>query len=147
MAGMLCALGVMTAIYNRDVVGSGEGQVVDMSLYESVFRCMEGTVADYGMNNVVRERTGNRHPLTTPGEHYMTKDGKWMVLASANDRVFERFAKAIGREDLLQDSRFAKQANRSKTENKDILEAITSKWIALVTVGVCKRKILIRIAI
>lgn len=139
MAGLFCAYGILAAVYNRDVVGTGVGQVVDMSLYESVFRIMESAVVDYKLTGTVRERTGNRHILSTPGEHYKTKDGKWLVIAVANDRVFERFAKGINREDLLEDSRFNKQVERSKTENKDIIEDITSKWVEDHTLDECLR--------
>ncbi len=130
MSGLFCALGVLIALYNRDVVGTGKGQYIDLALYESVFRIIETAVVDYKMFGAVRQRMGNDAPTGAPANNYLTKDGQWVSLAVSNDRVFSRLAAAIGREDLLADQRFAHQVERQFPENKAALDQIAREWIA-----------------
>jgi len=130
MSGMFAALGVMFALYHRDAAGSGEGQMIDLGLYESVFRVMESTAVDYKLFGDIRNRVGNKHPLSVPGDHYLTKDGRWVTIASGNDKVFKKLAVAIGREDLLSDPRFVSHGERTKPENRAAIEEICKQWFA-----------------
>ena len=139
-SGVFMAMAVMMAIYNRDVVGTGEGQQIDLALFESPFRILENTVVEYDLFGTVRERTGNGHPNTAPGNNYLTKDGKWVVVASGNDRVFSRFAKAINRLDLLDDPRFKTNADRTgNQEHKRMIDDICRAWVADHTEKECER--------
>lgn len=135
--GMWAAIGTLIALYNRDVVGTGKGQVVDVSLFESIFRIMEATATDYKFFGNIRQRIGNAHPMSVPGDHYLTKDCKWVTIASTGDKVFNKYAKAIGREDLLEDDRYNKQIARQEPENKAVIEQITKEWVAAHTESEC----------
>jgi len=135
LSGMFAALGVMYAIYYRDVRHKNIGQIVDIGLYESVFRIMEGTVVDYALTGKVRQRTGNDHPGSIPGGHYKTKDGKWIVIAVANNRVFERFADCISMPELKKDPRYKSQPERLKHRRE--LDIITYKWVSEHTLDEC----------
>jgi formyl-CoA transferase len=135
LSGVFAALGVMYCLYYRDAKGGNIGQVIDLSLYESVFRIMEDTVADYSVSGKIRERIGIEHPTTVPGSVYKTKDNKWITIAVANDRIFAKFANCIGMPSLIEDSRFATQHLR--IENREVIEEVTSNWVAKHTQDEC----------
>jgi formyl-CoA transferase/succinyl-CoA--D-citramalate CoA-transferase len=135
LTGYAAALGVLTAIYERDVKGSGQGQEIDIGLYEPVFRIMEFTALDYWLTGKVRERIGNAFPATVPSGHFQTKDGKWLSLAVGNDRIFERFTKGIQREDLLLRPEYKTHIDRMG--NREELDAIAKAWIAGHTADEC----------
>jgi crotonobetainyl-CoA:carnitine CoA-transferase CaiB-like acyl-CoA transferase len=111
------ALATMLALYWRDAQGGGEGQLIDLALYEALFRITEDTVPAYDKLGVVRERTGNRNPGFTPGENFLTADGTWIMIAAGGDNVFARLAKVMGREDLLADERFGTARGRNLNPN------------------------------
>lgn len=121
------ALGAVLALYHRDAQGSGEGQYVDVSLFETVFRLMEFTLGAYHKMGLVRERIGNGHPTSQPGESFLTKDGKWVTIACVGDRMFQRFARTVGRDDWLADPRFKTSAGRLK--DVDEIHAFTREWV------------------
>jgi len=135
LTGMFTLSGVLMALYNRDVVGTGKGQHIDSSLYESIFRISEATVADYSYKGVIRERVGNAHISTIPGGHYLTRDDKYLVLAVGGDKVFTRFAELIGRKDLVEDERF--KNGEARHANRDIIDDIAAKWIREHTLQEC----------
>lgn len=135
LTGLFSLFGAMAAVYYRDNVGSGVGQHIDISLYESVLRIMEASLADYSYKGIVRERMGNAHLATIPGGHYLTKDGKYLVLAVAGEKVFSLFAKAIGREDMITDEKFSTASVRNI--NRQEIEDVTSKWISEHTLREC----------
>lgn len=125
LAGLHAALGLMTAIYHRDVNG-GQGQVVDVAIYESVFNMMESLVPEYDMYGEIRERQGSRLTGVVPTNTYLCKDGKYIIIGGNGDSVFKRFMQAIGRFDLAEDPRFKHNNNRVEHEH-EIDEAI-SNW-------------------
>ena len=134
LTGLFALNGTLTALYYRDH-GGNTGQHIDVSLYESVLRIMEATLADYSYRGVVRKRIGNAHISTIPGGHYLTKDQQYVVLAVGGDKIFAQFARAIGREDMANDERYATAAARS--ERRAEIEEITSSWIAEHTCKEC----------
>ena len=107
---------------------SGEGQGVELSLYESVLRVMEWTVAGFDRLGVVRARTGNRLANSAPLDNYATSDGRYVCIAAAGDVLFPRLAKAIGRPDLLEDERFSSLGARA--QNADAINEIVAAWCA-----------------
>lgn len=88
------AYGIMAALYQRDMRG-GEGQQIDLSLYETVFRFTDVMVTAYDKIGLPRERTGNLHFAAAPGDHFETCDGRYIVLTVSNDRMFNRLCEAI----------------------------------------------------
>lgn len=117
----------LMAIFERDVGrgGSGEGQVIDVSLTEPLWRIFFGDVEAYDYDGHIQERTGNQHPSTAPRNIYETKDG-FMTMSASNQKIFERVAKSIDKEWLIDDDRFVD--NAARTENADALDEIIEEW-------------------
>src|SRR5438105_10937608 len=112
LTALFNTIGVLAALYERE--RSGEGQGVELALYESVLRIMEWTVAAYDRQGVVRERTGNRLANSAPLDNYETADGRYVCIAAAGDVLFPRLCAAMENEALLTDERFASLAQRAK---------------------------------
>ena len=127
LAGMFAALGVLMALYNRDVHG-GTGQIIDTALYEAVFAVLEATLTEYDRTGYERTRTGTLLPGFAPSNLYPCKNGQWIVIAANTDGLFKRLCTLMEREDLLTDERFAMQVVRA--ENREEIDAIVSDWTA-----------------
>lgn len=126
VATVFAALGALSAIYHRDVQGTGEGQVVDVSLYEPLFRLVESQVIGYDQLGIIKRRMGNRMEEDSPRNAYETKDGEWVTISASSQRTFERLAKAVGRPDLITDPRY--KDNPSRVGNADELDTILAAW-------------------
>lgn len=121
------ALAIMTAVYERDVLGSGRGQVIDISLYEPLMRLMEASMVEYSILGTIPQRMGNRLPSAAPRNAYITKDFQWVAISASAQPIAEKVFHAIGRPELIQDARFCD--NPSRVENVDELDAIVGGWI------------------
>lgn len=124
LTALFNTIGVLAALVERE--RSGEGQGVELSLYESVLRVMEWTVAGYDRLGIVRARTGNRLANSAPLDNYETDDGRYVCIAAAGDVLFPRLAEAMGRQDLLQDARFSSLEARAR--NADAINDIVADW-------------------
>jgi len=120
------AFAIMMALYHRDVQ-RGAGQWVDLALYESVFRVLEHTVAAYDRLGSVREREGNRLRNSAPLDNWETKDGQFVCIVAAGDGLFPRLARAMGREDLLRDPRFA--SLNARVAHAHDINTIVAEWV------------------
>ena len=105
---------------------TGRGQVIDISLFEGVFRILDNLTVAYQKLGVVRERTGTATANVVPHNHYPTRDGKWVAIACTTDRIFERLAEAMGRGEMGADARYATGAAR--VENRAEVDAAVSGW-------------------
>lgn len=92
-AGLYGAFAVLAALRHRD--RTGEGQIVDVSLYESIFRFTDYLALAYDALGIVRERAGSQ-AHAAPHDHFPTADEKWIAIACTSDRIFARLATAIG---------------------------------------------------
>lgn len=128
VAGIQSALCIMTAIYERDVLGSGIGQVIDISLYEPLMRLMEGSVVEYSVLGTVPSRVGNRINSAAPRNAYKTKNGRWVALSASSQQIAENVFHAIGRPELIDDLRF--RDNPSRIRNVEELDNIIGTWIS-----------------
>jgi len=131
LTGVFNAFAIVAALYERDRRArepgtSPRGQWVELSLYESVLRVMEHTLAAYDRLGIVREREGNRLKNSAPLDNWETQDGKYVSIIAAGDGLFPRLARAMGREDLLADPRFRTMALRA--EHGDEINAIVAEW-------------------
>ena len=127
-AATFAVQGVMFALFERDVGragGSGEGQVIDMSLYEPLFRLFVSEVEAYDRLGEVRERIGNHHESAAPRNVYETADG-YMTLSASAQSIFENVAEAIDRPDIVDDPRFA--TNEARVDHADELDGIVEAW-------------------
>jgi len=121
-AGMFGAIGILAALRARET--TGKGQLVDISMLDCQVALLENAIARYWAIKKPPLPTGNRHPSVTPFEAFPTKDN-YVICAAGNEKLWEKFCQAVGREDLLKDPRF--ENNRLRTENIADLEEILFK--------------------
>ncbi len=112
IAAIYAVMSAMMALYNRDVKG-GEGQYIDVALYEAIFSLMESMVPEYDQFKFIRERSGNTLPGIAPSNIYKCKDGKYVAIGANGDSIFKRLTKAMNREDLDTEE-FAHNDGRAK---------------------------------
>jgi len=130
LAATYGALGALAALHRRSV--SGHGQIIDVSLYESVLQVMEGMLPEFQLSGYKRTRTGSTIPRVAPSNVYPCCDGELMIGAN-NDAIFERFCKIIGRPEMLCDPRYA--TLQARGANMDALDAEIAAWTAQHTVA------------
>jgi crotonobetainyl-CoA:carnitine CoA-transferase CaiB-like acyl-CoA transferase len=117
---------VMMALYHRDVRGK-TGQVIDLSIFESLFSILGPQAIEYDQLGKIQNRCGNRSPRGVPRNVYKTSDNRWVAIsASASDMAFRLF-KAIGRDDMVDDPRYATPQQR--LTNGDEVDSIVTEWI------------------
>lgn len=109
MTGMFGAMGVLAALYHRNL--TGEGQFVDTSLFESGIAATFHQSSQYVATGEAPVARGNVHPLSGPYEVFQSKDG-WMTVAAGNDERWASLSQLLGREDLVDDPRYAKTPER-----------------------------------
>lgn len=126
LGALMGAFSIMLALYHRDARG-GQGQYVDLALFEAVFRFSDVLITAYDKLGVVRERRGNLHFAAAPGNHFRTQDGRFLVLTVSNDGVFRRLCEAMEQPELLADPRFASHALR--WQHIDDINACVGEWI------------------
>jgi crotonobetainyl-CoA:carnitine CoA-transferase CaiB-like acyl-CoA transferase len=125
-SGMYGAIGVLLALRARDA--TGVGQVVDLALYESMFRVLDEMVPAYQQNGIVRERQGADTVNVVPHSHYLTKDDKWVAIACTNDKIFARLAEVMGAPELAQPTAWGNVDAR--LAQRDAVNARVSRWTA-----------------
>jgi formyl-CoA transferase len=125
-AGLYGAAVAMIAL--RHAEATGTGQVIDLSLFEPLFAVLEPQMANWRITGQRKPRTGSRSTNTAPRNVYRTKDGRWVCLSASTQGMTEKLFRAIGREDLIADPRFADNAARLRHWQE--LDAIIGGWIA-----------------
>lgn len=124
ISGLYGAVGIMLALRSRD--SSGEGQMIDVALYESVFRVLDEIATAYAWDGNVRPRLGLHTSNACPHGHFETADGEWISIACTNDKMFERFCFVMEQPELSSKDKFASYLTR--IEKADSVNAIVSKW-------------------
>ena len=139
IAGVFGAMAGMMALYRREKVpaapgddtgrpnGHSGGQVVDLSLFEPLFRLCIPHLPMYDLLGIVRERVGNDFPDAAPRSLYRTGDQRWLGLSATSQSTWEALARAMGLSHLLEDARFAN--NAARLENKDALNEELQAWL------------------
>ena len=122
-------MGVLAALHHR--TRTGQGQVIDATLYESVLQVMEGLVPEYDYNGVIRERSGSILPGIAPSNVYICKDGEYMIGAN-KDSLWRRLAVVMGQPELGDDPRYATHLARG--EHQHALDALINRWTGTLTV-------------
>lgn len=126
IAALWGVIGALMALRHREVNG-GQGQVVDVALYEAVFAMMESLVPEFDVFGFIRERTGNIMPGITPSSIHTTACGKHVQIGANGDAIFKRFMLAIGRDDLATDPQLADNAGRDA--RRDELYGVIDRWV------------------
>src|SRR3954453_20127322 len=121
-AGLFCAMGILTALLEREV--SGEGQWVQTSLLQAQIFMLDFQAARWLMENDVPKQAGNNHPTSIPTGVFKTSDG-YINIATTGGRIWERCAQAIGAPELVSNPDYATAPARSK--NRDALNAEINK--------------------
>ncbi|MBT6276444.1 MAG: CoA transferase [Chromatiales bacterium] len=124
--GTFGALAAMFALYQRDAQG-GEGQLIDLALYEPTFRITGDMMSNFKRDGSNRERIGNRNPTFSPAGTFETRDGRYVQIAAGGDKVFQRLAAAMDRPELAEDPRYS--VSRERIGRADELEALVGQWI------------------
>jgi crotonobetainyl-CoA:carnitine CoA-transferase CaiB-like acyl-CoA transferase len=103
--GLMGAFLVLVALRERD--RSGCGQVIDLSLYDTLFTLLGPQVVNFDQLGIVQQREGSRLPFTAPRNTYLTRDRRWVAIAGSTQSVFERICEALEVPDLYADPRFS----------------------------------------
>ena len=125
LASMHAVIGALMSVL-RVKTGQGDGQVVDVSLVESVFNVMESLVPEYSMLGHVRERTGGALPGIAPSNTYPTGDGGFVVIAGNSDPIYVRLMQAIGRPDLAERPDLAQNDGRAR--HCELIDEAIAAW-------------------
>ncbi|MSU96218.1 CoA transferase [Pseudomonas mandelii] len=126
IAALWGVIGALMALRHREVNG-GQGQVVDVALYEAIFAMMESMVPEFDVFGFIRERTGNIMPGITPSSIHTSADGKHVQIGANGDAIFKRFMLVIGREDLANDPALA--SNDGRDSRRDEIYGVIDRWV------------------
>ena len=123
LAATFACNAALAALHHRE--RTGEGQVIDASIYESVLNVMEATIPEYTVSDYIRERSGSSLPNVAPSNIYDCEDGIFLIAAN-QDTVFKRLCEAMGQPELSADERFATHTARGA--NQKLLDDIINEW-------------------
>nr|WP_315227714.1 CaiB/BaiF CoA-transferase family protein [uncultured Limnohabitans sp.] len=130
LASLHGVIGILLALQERQ--HSGQGQVIDVALYEAVFNCMESLLPEYSAFGVVREAAGSALPGIAPSNAYRCQDEGYVLIAGNGDSIFKRLMHTLDRDDLGQDPALADNAGRVKRVEE--IDAVIGAWTAQHTV-------------
>jgi len=126
-SGMFGAYSILAALYRRDH-GGGRGQVIDLALYEPLFRMIEEQVIQYDQLGETTGRIGNRMMINAPRGLFKTKDGRWVALSAFTQSTVNRLMRVIGGDALVGDTRLQGAPNR--VANVEWVEGVIGGWMA-----------------
>jgi len=126
ISGIHAALGIAMALLEKQK--SGEGQVVDVALVESMFNLMEAVVPEFDGNGVIREPSGSTVTGIVPTNTYRCRDGKYIVIGGNGDSIFQRLMRAADKPQMADDPRLA--SNQGRVQHEDEIDSALSEWCA-----------------
>jgi crotonobetainyl-CoA:carnitine CoA-transferase CaiB-like acyl-CoA transferase len=126
MAGIYGAMGTLLAMQAREK--TGRGQMVDIGLYEPIFRILDELAPAFQHKGFVRQRMGPGTVNVVPHSHYPTKDGRWIAIACTNDKIFSRLAEAMDRPDLAGPDSWGPLAHRER--DRGLVDEVVAAWTA-----------------
>jgi succinyl-CoA:(S)-malate CoA-transferase subunit B len=126
LAGLYGAFGALLALRAREKTGLG--QVVDIGLYEPIFRILDELAPAYARSGFVRQRMGPGTVNVVPHSHYPTKDARWIAIACTSDKIFARLAAAMGAPELAGDGKWGTLARREA--ERELVDAYVAAWTA-----------------
>lgn len=125
IASLFGAIGVLIALRHQEA--TGRGQMVDVGIYEAVFRVLDEIATAYGANGKIREREGSGSFVAVPHGHFLTGDDRWIAIACTTDKMFERLCVAMGQPHLASSSVYGPQALR--LADRDRVNQIVGDWV------------------
>lgn len=125
LAGVMGAVGALIALRHKE--RTGEGQAVDLALYEPILRMLDELIPVYGATGYVRERIGSGTEYVVPHNHYQARDGRWVAIACTNERMWERFTRAIERPEIKDDPRFRTMQDR--VAHREEMDRLVAEWV------------------
>jgi crotonobetainyl-CoA:carnitine CoA-transferase CaiB-like acyl-CoA transferase len=125
LASLYGVIGALLALHHLKVNG-GAGQYIDVALYEAVFGVMESLIPEFSGFGHVRERTGAALPGIVPSNTYPCRDGAYVIIAGNSDGIYKRLMHAIGRPDLAEDTRLAR--NDGRAQHTEMLDDAIGGW-------------------
>lgn len=126
LSSLYGVIGVLLALQERQ--HSGQGQEIDVALYESVFAMMESLIPEYDAFGYIREPAGSALPGITPSNSYPCNDGAYVLIAGNGDSIYKRLMSLIGRDDLGNDPRL--QQNDGRSEHAELIDNAIAEWTA-----------------
>jgi crotonobetainyl-CoA:carnitine CoA-transferase CaiB-like acyl-CoA transferase len=126
LSSLYGVIGVLLALQER--ARSGEGQEIDVALYESVFAMMESLIPEYDAFGYVREPAGSALPGITPSNSYPCNDGSYVLIAGNGDSIYKRLMSLIGRDDLGNDPRL--EQNDGRSQHAELIDSAIAEWTA-----------------
>ena len=126
LTGMFAVQGLLMALYWRDALGGGKGQIVDAAISESCFTMMESSLPEYDAFGIVRQPSGTGLAKIAPSNIYPTSDGKWVVVAANLDPLFRRLSVAMGKPEWADDPRF--KTHEARGEHQEELDGMIADW-------------------
>jgi crotonobetainyl-CoA:carnitine CoA-transferase CaiB-like acyl-CoA transferase len=126
IAGIAAAMGTAMALYRRE--RSGQGDQVDVALYEPLMFIVGDMIMNYTGTGYVQGRVGNGTGSASPRGVYQAADGKWLSIAASNQQIAKRLFAAMGQPELIENARYATNAVRMK--HNDELQALVTGWVA-----------------
>jgi len=130
-AGLYGAAAAMIAL--RHAEATGQGQVLDVSLFEPIHVMMEPQHANYRLTRALKPRTGSRSTNAVPRNAYATRDGAWVCLSASTQGMTEKLLRSIGRAELITDPRF--RTNADRVRHGEELDGIVADHIAGLTLA------------
>ena len=126
IASLYGAIGIMVALRHREK--SGCGQIIDVGIYEAIFRMMEEIASVYGVSGKIREREGSGSFVAVPHGHFRTRDDRWIAIACTTDKMFERLSVAMGQPELSSSGLYGDQ--RTRLAARDSVNTLVIDWVA-----------------
>ncbi len=128
LAALHAVIGILMALLHRGRLGRGQGQTVDVAIYEAVFNMLESVVPEFDGAGMVRGPSGSTLTGIVPTGTFACADGRYVVIGGNGDSIYKRLMHAIGRDDLGADPRLADNAGR--VEQQSVIEAAIAQWTA-----------------
>ena len=126
MAGLFGAFAVQMALRARD--RTGHGQVIDVALYDGIFRILDEVAPAFQKGGYIRKRDGAETPIVVPHSHFPTRDERWIAIACTNDRIFGRLTRVMGQPEISDDPRYA--TNAARLLHRHAVNGIIADWTA-----------------
>ncbi|HKD29039.1 MAG TPA: CoA transferase [Xanthobacteraceae bacterium] len=126
ITGLYGAFAVMTALRARDC--GGRGQIIDLSLLESMFSVLGPEAAIFRQTGVIKERTGSGSHTSAPRNVYRCQDGRYVALSGSTEAMARRIFSVIGRADMIADERFS--SNTARVKHRALVDEAVGGWFA-----------------